>query len=225
MGSAVGSSGKNVSREVPVKAQRTEDPPLKDDKQYFIEPVLPNKIEHALQEESQTVRENAIGFETTETNEEQSRESTDNRVNIKTPNVVGSSTQPVEGVESFELVAGDKGTAEASKEESMEKVNLKTRKPKGSENNKIASQKEEGIEKVTLKSTKQKEKKKEISSKDSSSTKLVVLKPAGAVGGKENKLGETRESQLLNSDSGKTNAENLIEPEEQSVNNRKDQVK
>merc|ERR1711874_956140 len=139
-------------------------------KQYFIEPVLPNKIEHALLEESQTVRENAIGFETTETNEEQSRESTDNRVNIKTPNVVGSSTQPVEGVESFELVASDKSTTEASKEESMEKVNLKTRKPKGSENNKTASQKEEGIEKVTLKSTKQKENQKEISSKDSSGT-------------------------------------------------------
>merc|ERR1712032_575377 len=61
--SAVGSSGKNVSRDVPVKARRTEDPPLKDDKQYFIEPVLPNKIEHALQEEeSQAVRENATGF-------------------------------------------------------------------------------------------------------------------------------------------------------------------
>merc|ERR1712088_1266169 len=54
--SAVGSTGKNVSKEVPVKARRTEDPPLKDDKQYFIEPVLPNKIEHALQEvESQAV--------------------------------------------------------------------------------------------------------------------------------------------------------------------------
>merc|ERR1711874_801767 len=144
------------------------------------------------------------------------------RVNIKTPNVVGSSTQPVEGVESFELVASDKSTTEASKEESMEKVNLKTRKPKGSENNKTASKKEEGIEKVTLKSTKQKENQKEISSKDSSGTKLEVPKPAGAVGRKENKLGETRESQVLKSDSGKTNAEILIKPEEQSVNNRKD---
>ena len=34
---------------------------MKDDKQYFIEPVLPNKIEHALQKESQT--ENATSFE------------------------------------------------------------------------------------------------------------------------------------------------------------------
>ena len=210
-----------MSREVPVKARRTEDPPLKDDKQYFIEPVLPNKIEHAVQEESQTVRENAISFETTETNEEQSRESTD-RVNIKTPNVVGSSTQPVEGVESFELVAGDKSTTEAPKEDSMEKVNLKTRKPKGSENNKTASQKEEGIEKVTLKSTKQRENQKEIGSKGSSSTEL---KPAGANGKKENKLEETRELQVLKSDLGKTNAENLIEQEEQSTNNRKDEVK
>ena len=210
-----------MSREVPVKARRTEDPPLKDDKQYFIEPVLPNKIEHAVQEESQTVRENAIGFETTETNEEQSRESTD-RVNIKTPNVVGSSTQPVEGVESFELVAGDKSTTEAPKEDSMEKVNLKTRKPKGSENNKTASQKEEGIEKVTLKSTKQRENQKEIGSKGSSSTEL---KPAGAGGKKENKPEETREPQVLKSDLGKTNAENLIEQEEQSTNNRKDEVK
>merc|ERR1712032_896736 len=123
--SAVGSSGKNVSRDVPVKARRTEDPPLKDDKQYFIEPVLPNKIEHALQEEeSQAVRENATGFEASKTNEEQSRESVDT-VNIKTPNVMGSSTQPVEGVERVELVAGDKSTVEASKEHSTEKVTLK----------------------------------------------------------------------------------------------------
>ena len=115
-----------------MKARRTEDLPLKDDKQYFIEPVLPNKIEHALQEESQMMRENSISFETTETNEEQLRESID-RVNIKTPHVVGSSTQPVEGVERVELVAGDKSTTEASKEEGMEKVTLKTRKEKGSD--------------------------------------------------------------------------------------------
>merc|ERR1712192_223371 len=132
--SAVGSSGKNVSREVPVKARRTEDPPLKDDKQYFIEPVLPNKIEHALQEEeSQAVRENATSFEALKTNEEQSRESVD-KVNIKTPNVMGSSTQPIEGVERVELVAGDKSTAEASKEESVEKVTLKKKKQNDSEN-------------------------------------------------------------------------------------------
>ena len=36
---------------------------MKDDKQYFIEPVMPNKIEHALQKESQTVGENATSFE------------------------------------------------------------------------------------------------------------------------------------------------------------------
>ena len=137
-----------MSKEVrAVKERRSEDPPLKDDKQYFIEPVLPNKIEHALQEDSQTMHENSISFETTETNEERLRESTD-RVNIKTPNVVGSSTQPVEGVERVELVAADKSTTEALKEQGMEKVTLKTRKQKGSENKKTASQEEEGIEKV-----------------------------------------------------------------------------
>ena len=203
-----------------MKARRTEDLPLKDDKQYFIEPVLPNKIEHALQEESQMMRENSISFETTETNEEQLRESID-RVNIKTPHVVGSSTQPVEGVERVELVSGDKSTTEASKEEGMEKVTLKTRKQKGSENKKTATQEEEGIEKVILKSTKQKENQKEICSQDSSST---VLKPAGAGGKKEKKAGETRESKVLNLDSGITNAENLIEAEEQSINNRKSQI-
>merc|ERR1712037_470456 len=113
----------------------------------------------------------------------QLRESID-RVNIKTPHVVGSSTQPVEGVERVELVAGDKSTTEASKKEGMEKVTLKTRKQKGSENKKTASQEEEGIEKVILKSTKQKENQKEICSQDSSST---VLKPAGAGGKKEKK--------------------------------------
>ena len=88
---------------------------------------------------STKVFENSISFETTETNEEQLRESID-RVNIKTPHVVGSSTQPVEGVERVELVAGDKSTTEASKEEGMEKVTLKTRKQKGSENKKTATQ-------------------------------------------------------------------------------------
>ena len=180
---------------MPVKARRTEDPPLKDDKQYFIEPVLPNKIEHALQEESRAMGEDSISFETRETNEEQLRETMD-RVNIKTPNVVGSSTQPLEGVERVELVAGDNGKIEASKEEVVQKVTLKTRKEKGSENTKTASQKEEGIEKVTLKSTKQKENQKDICSEDSSS---ALLKPGG-----EKKVGETRESKVLNSDSGKT---------------------
>merc|ERR1712037_316541 len=173
--SAVGSNGRNVSKEVPVKARRTEDPPLKDDKQYFIEPVLPNKIEHGLQEESRAMGEDSISFETRETNEEQLRETMD-RVNIKTPNVVGSSTQPLEGVERVELVAGDNGKIEASKEEVVQKVTLKTRKEKGSENTKTASQKEEGIEKVTLKSTKQKENQKDICSEDLSS---ALLKPAG----------------------------------------------
>ena len=200
---------------MPVKARRTEDPPLKDDKQYFIEPVLPNKIEHALQEESRAMGEDSISFETRETNEEQLRETMD-RVNIKTPNVVGSSTQPLEGVERVELVAGDNGKIEASKEEVVQKVTLKTRKEKGSENTKTASQKEEGIEKVTLKSTKQKENQKDICSEDSSS---ALLKPGG-----EKKVGETRESKVLNSDSGKTNADNLIEPEEQSNKNRKSQI-
>merc|ERR1712203_1030490 len=72
--SDVGSSGKNVSSEIPVKARKTADSPLKDDKQYFIEPVLPNKIEHSLQEESRAIGEDSISFETRETNEEQLRE-------------------------------------------------------------------------------------------------------------------------------------------------------
>merc|ERR1712226_973185 len=105
---------------------------------------------------------------------ERLRESTD-RVNIKTPNVVGSLTQPVEGVERVELVAADKSTTEALKEQGMEKVTLKTRKQRGeNENNKTTSENEEGIEKVILKSTKQKENQKDI---DSSGT---VLKVAGA---------------------------------------------
>ena len=178
------------------------------------------------EEESQAVRENATSFEASKTNEEQSRESVDT-VNIKTPNVMGSSTQPVEGVERVELVAGDKSTVEAPKEESMEKVTLKKKKQKDSENYKTVSQKEEGMEKVTLRSTKQKEKEKEVKSKDSTSTTLEAPEPAAAWGKKENKLGESRETQASNSDLGTKDAENVIKLEEQSVNSdtRKEQVR
>ena len=94
---ASGSSGTNVVRKAAVTKRRTEDLPLEDDQQYFIEPVLPNKIEHALQEESQMSQEKAVDFESTKTHEEQLKESVD-LVNMKTPNVMGSSTQPIEGV-------------------------------------------------------------------------------------------------------------------------------
>ena len=151
---ASGSSGTNVVRKAAVTKRRTEDLPLEDDQQYFIEPVLPNKIEHALQEESQMSQEKAVDFESTKTHEEQLKESVD-LVNMKTPNVMGSSTQPIEGVERVELVAGEKSEAKEEIEESKEKVTLKKGKPKDKENNKTTPEKMGGMETVSLNSEKQ----------------------------------------------------------------------
>ena len=151
---ASGSSGTNVVREAAVTKRRTEDLPLEDDQQYFIEPVLPNKIEHALQEESQMSQEKAVDFESTKTHEKQLKESVD-LVNMKTPNVMGSSTQPIEGVERVELVAGEKSEAKEEIEESKEKVTLKKGKPKDKENNKTTPEKMGGMETVSLNSEKQ----------------------------------------------------------------------
>merc|ERR1712013_489390 len=150
---ASGSSGTNVVREAAVTKRRTEDLPLEDDQQYFIEPVLPNKIEHALQEESQMSQEKAVDFESTKTHEEQLKESVD-LVNMKTPNVMGSSTQPMEGVERVELVAGEKSEAKEEIEESKEKVTLKKGKPKDKEN-KTTPEKMGGMETVSLNIEKQ----------------------------------------------------------------------
>ena len=151
---ASGSSGTNVVRKAAVTKRRTEDLPLEDDQQYFIEPVLPNKIEHALQEESQMSQEKAVDFESTKTHEKQLKESVD-LVNMKTPNVMGSSTQPIEGVERVELVAGEKCEAKEEIEESKEKVTLKKGKPKDKENNKTTPEKMGGMETVSLNSEKQ----------------------------------------------------------------------
>ena len=151
---ASGSSGTNVVRKAAVTKRKTEDLPLEDDQQYFIEPVLPNKIEHALQEESQMSQEKAVDFESTKTHEEQLKESVD-LVNMKTPNVMGSSTQPIEGVERVELVAGEKSEAKEEIEESKEKVTLKKGKPKDKENNKTTPEKMGGMETVSLNSGKQ----------------------------------------------------------------------
>merc|ERR1712152_55200 len=136
MGGASGSSGTNVVRKAAVTKLKKEDLPLEDDQQYFIEPVLPNKIEHALQEESQMSQEKAVDFESTKTHEKQLKESVD-LVNMKTPNVMGSSTQPIEGVERVELVAGEKCEA------------------KDKENNKTTPEKMGGMETVSLNSEKQ----------------------------------------------------------------------
>ena len=152
--SASCSSGTNVVREAAVTKRRTEDLPLEDDQQYFIEPVLPNKIEHALQEEGQMSQEKAVDFESTKTHEEQLKESVD-LVNMKTPNVMGSSTQPIEGVERVELVVGEKSEAKEEIEESREKVTLKKGKPKDKENNKTTPEKMGGMETVSLNSEKQ----------------------------------------------------------------------
>ena len=151
---ASGSSGTNVVREAAVTKRRTEDLPLEDDQQYFIEPVLPNKIEHALQEEGQMSQEMAVDFESTKTHEEQLKDSV-NQMNMKTPNVMGSSTQPIEGVERVELVVGEKSEAKEEIEESREKVTLKKGKPKEKENNKTTPEKMGGMETVSLNSEKQ----------------------------------------------------------------------
>ena len=151
---ASGSSGTNVVRKAAVTKRRTEDLPLEDDQQYFIEPVLPNKIEHALQEEGQMSQEKAVDFESTKTQEEQLKESVD-LVNMKTPNVMGSSTQPIEGVERVELVVGEKSEAKEEIEKSREKVTLKKGKPKDKENNKTTPEKMGGMETVSLNSEKQ----------------------------------------------------------------------
>ena len=152
--SASCSSGTNVVREAAVTKRRTEDLPLEDDQQYFIEPVLPNKIEHALQEEGQMSQEKAVDFESTKTHEKQLKDSV-NLVNMKTPNVMGSSTQPIEGVERVELVVGEKSEAKEEIEESKEKVTLKKGKPKDKENNKTTPEKMGGMETVSLNSEKQ----------------------------------------------------------------------
>ena len=152
--SASCSSGTNVVRETAVTKRRTEDLPLEDDQQYFIEPVLPNKIEHALQEEGQMSQEMAVDFESTKTHEEQLKDSVD-LVNMKTPNVMGSSTQPIEGVERVELVVGEKSEAKEEIAESREKVTLKKGKPKDKENNKTTPEKMGGMETVSLNSEKQ----------------------------------------------------------------------
>ena len=152
--SASCSSGTNVVREAAVTKRRTEDLPLEDDQQYFIEPVLPNKIEHALQEEGQMSQEMAVDFESTKTHEEQLKDLV-NLVNMKTPNVMGSSTQPIEGVERVELVVGEKSEAKEEIEESREKVILKKGKPKDKENNKTTPEKMGGMETVSLNSEKQ----------------------------------------------------------------------
>ena len=151
---ASGSSGTNVVREAAVTKGRTEDLPLEDDQQYFIEPVLPNKIEHALQEEGQMSQEKAVDFESTKTHEEQLKDSV-NQMNMKTPNVMGSSTQPIEGVERVELVVGEKSEAKEEIAESREKVTLKKGKPKDKENNKTTPEKMGGMETVSLNSEKQ----------------------------------------------------------------------
>ena len=151
---ASGSSGTNVVRKAAVTKRRTEDLPLEDDQQYFIEPVLPNKIEHALQEEGQMSQEMAVDFESTKTHEEQLKDSV-NQMNMKTPNVMGSSTQPIEGVERVELVVGEKSEAKEEIEESREKVTLKKGKPKEKENNKTTPEKMGGMETVSLNSEKQ----------------------------------------------------------------------
>ena len=151
---ASGSSGTNVVRKAAVTKRRTEDLPLEDDQQYFIEPVLPNKIEHALQEEGQMSQEMAVDFESTKTHEEQLKDSV-NQMNMKTPNVMGSSTQPIEGVERVELVVGEKSEAKEEIAESREKVTLKKGKPKDKENNKTTPEKMGGMETVSLNSEKQ----------------------------------------------------------------------
>ena len=151
---ASGSSGTNVVRKAAVTKRRTEDLPLEDDQQYFIEPVLPNKIEHALQEEGQMSQEQAVDFESTKTHEEQLKDSV-NQMNMKTPNVMGSSTQPIEGVERVELVVGEKSEAKEEIAESREKVTLKKGKPKDKENNKTTPEKMGGMETVSLNSEKQ----------------------------------------------------------------------
>ena len=151
---ASGSSGTNVVRKAAVTKRRTEDLPLEDDQQYFIEPVLPNKIEHALQEEGQMSQEMAVDFESTKTHEEQLKDSV-NQMNMKTPNVMGSSTQPIEGVERVELVVGEKSEAKEEIEESREKVTLKKGKPKDKENNKTTPEKMGGMKTVSLNSEKQ----------------------------------------------------------------------
>ena len=151
---ASGSSGTNVVRKAAVTKRRTEDLPLEDDQQYFIEPVLPNKIEHALQEEGQMSQEKAVDFESTKTHEEQLKDSV-NQMNMKTPNVMGSSTQPIEGVERVELVVGEKSEAKEEIAESREKVTLKKGKPKDKENNKTTPEKMGGMETVSLNSEKQ----------------------------------------------------------------------
>ena len=152
---ASGSSGTNVVRKAAVTKRRTEDLPLEDDQQYFIEPVLPNKIEHALQEEGQMSQEKAVDFESTKTQEEQQLKESVDLVNMKTPNVMGSSTQPIEGVERVELVVGEKSEAKEEIEESREKVTLKKGKPKDKENNKTTPEKMGGMETVSLNSEKQ----------------------------------------------------------------------